>query len=88
MTRLTAYYDKLARTYSLNWSIALTIMAAFYCCMGLLQSLRYIPHRESFWLIVGLFNIFLGAVGIFQGVHVTHAVVRRLIAESRQPTQS
>jgi hypothetical protein len=83
MNRLQPYYDKLARTYSLNWAIALSLVAACYGFLGLLQSLRYFENHQSFWLIFGPFNFFLGSMGVFQGVNVIHAVVRRLIAESR-----
>jgi hypothetical protein len=86
MTRLQSYYDRTARNHSLNWAIALTIMAGSYCTIGVLQFLKYFQHHDSFYLFAGPIGILLGAVGIFQGVQVTHAVVRRLVAEASTAT--
>lgn len=83
MSRLHAYYDRHARNYSLNWAIALTVVSAFYCFAGLVLCLKYFQHHDNFYLFVGIFNTLLGILGIFQGAQVTHAVVRRLIAEAR-----
>ena len=82
MTRLDAWYDKRAQHSSLNWAIALTVTAGCYAFVGFLLFLKYFQRFDSFYLIVGPFDALLGAVGIFHGVHITHAVVRRLIAES------
>lgn len=84
MNRLDAWYDKRAQSYSLNWSMALTIIAGCYAFMGFLQFLKYFPRHESFWLFIGPFDALLGAAGIFHGVHAMHAVVRRLVADARQ----
>jgi len=88
MKRLQPYYDKLARKYSLNWAIAFTVVFAFYCCLGLFQFLKYFPHHDSVYLLVGPLDFLLGIIGIFHGAQVTHAVVRRLVANCRQQTQS
>jgi len=83
MSRLNAYYDRHARNYSLNWAIAFTVGSAFYCCAGLVLCLKYFQHRDEFFLFWGSLSVLIGAFGIFQGAQVTHAVVRRLLSESR-----
>ena len=84
MTRFTAYYDKLARTHSLNWALTLTLLYPFFAYMGFFKISNYFTHHDSFDIVVGSIWMLLGVLGIFHGVNVTHAVVRRLIAEARE----
>jgi len=85
MSRLQRYYDSHARNCSLNWAIAITLIFSAYSFLGFLQFLKYFQHHDTFYLLVGPFNILLGIAGIFQGVYIIHAVVRRLIAQSVVP---
>jgi len=81
MSRLATYYDKLARNYSLNWAIALSLVFAFYTCIGIFQFLKYFHDHDTFYMFAGPFNTLIGAAGTFNGIQVIHAVVRRLVAE-------
>jgi hypothetical protein len=76
---LQAHYDKLSLQYSLNGSIAFTVAAPVYACMGVSQFLIYFRHHDSFYLFVGPFNFLLGVAGTVHGAKMIHAVVRRLI---------
>jgi hypothetical protein len=84
MNRLHTYYDHLARNYSLNWAIAFTVIFSFICSIGFFQFLKYLHQHDPFYLFFAPFEFILGLAGAFQGVQITHAVVRRLVAESRR----
>ena len=88
MKRLEAYYDRLARKYSLNWAIVMIALYAFYSCLGLFVFFKYFQQHDGFYLFVGPLNLVIGIFGVFQGAGIMHAVVRRLMAESRQTAQS
>jgi hypothetical protein len=83
MAYLQRYYNRRARTLSLNGATFVTALFAFYSCIGLFQLLKYFQHHDPFYLYAGPINILLGVAGVFQGTNLIHAVVRRLIAEAR-----
>ena len=88
MQRPNGRYDKIARTYSLNWAIAMLIFFPVICCMGFSQFLKYFSQNDSFYLLMGPLTLLVGLFGIYRGVQITHAVVRRLIAGAGQQSQS
>ncbi|HKF48820.1 MAG TPA: hypothetical protein VKB38_15785 [Terracidiphilus sp.] len=82
MSRLHSYYDRTARNYSLNWAIAIIAIFTFISSLGLFQFLKYLQRGDDFYLLVGPIDFLIGVFGVYRGVHITHAVVRRMIAES------
>jgi hypothetical protein len=82
MENLEAYYGKTATHYTLNWAILSLLLWAFMGCLGILRVVAPIPGHGGSWLFSAGY-LLLGVVGIFNSVQIIHAVVRRLIAESR-----
>ena len=77
-----SFYDRRAKTQSLNSALALTVAFGCYGCIGVFQVLKYFQGHDPFYLFVGLFTVLLGAGMVAHGFKLIHAIVRRLIAES------
>jgi len=76
-------FDHLARRYTLNWAIATVVLWTAYFCIGFAQLAKYFRGHDTFYLFVGSFNMFFGFVGVYLGWQITHAVARRMTAQSR-----
>jgi hypothetical protein len=84
MSRVETYYDKIALNFPLNRAIALTVIFPSFAFIGFDQLLTYFRSDRSWLLFLGPLNLIAGIVGVFYGVHMIHAVVRRLVAEAEQ----
>jgi len=82
MQPMDEFYDGIASRYSLNWAILSLVIYSFMCCLGAIQTLAPSRTPDSSWMYhVGL--MLIGAIGILVSTQILHAVVRRLVAESR-----
>lgn len=88
MSRPLSKHDKTARSYSLNWAVAMVAIFTFISSLGLFQFLKYFQRGDEFYLLAGPLDFLVGVFGVYRSVHMTHAVVRRMIAESHQPAEN
>jgi hypothetical protein len=73
------YYDRLARSFTLNWAIGFVVVWTLYFCLGAAQIFfSFLRGHDPFYLYVGPFNMLLGAAGVFHGWQIIRAVVRRI----------
>jgi hypothetical protein len=87
MERLRGYYDRFALTghFTLNWAIfyevcyVSLVYVGTYIVLGAARQQTY----DRGLLCMGVAIILIGALGMFHAAQVIHAVVRRLVADSR-----
>jgi len=83
MERVRAYFDSRFGKKSLNSALTLLMVWSSYFSLGILGIVKYSMNGDQVGFYLGVANTTIGIFGIFSGSQTVHAVVRRLVAESR-----
>jgi hypothetical protein len=83
MERTHRYFDRKCKMQSLNAALTVPVIWSSYFSLGIVMMVKYAGNGDDFGLYLGAANTAVGIFGIFVGTPMVHAVVLRLIAESR-----
>jgi hypothetical protein len=88
MERIRLHFDKFAKLITLNGAIARLMGATFFFCQGFFFDLeKFAKTGDRFWLYIGIFSIGLSLIWVPWCVLLIHAIVRRMVGESRNLVQ-
>jgi len=85
MGRVSRRYDRVCKKQTLNSPIWLIVSFTLLWSVGPFQIIKFFKDHDSFYLYAGICNMTMGTFGIWNGYQMLRAVVRRLVAEARNP---
>ena len=85
MNRLERKIESGARKYTLGRALSLVVIWTAYGTVGAVQVVKFFSARDLFYLYAGIFNMLIGFFMVWFFLRMTHAVVRRMVAEAATP---